>query len=224
MAALERVCGRSIKEAVTRHLFIDQAYVLTTSSVAVYYPPTEAAALLPLRMDFNTAIRPVYMAGPQTNPVRGTIWLPPYVDATGKGYVTSVCTPVYSGERYVASAGCDLRTRPLGESLLDPSRAALLLLDERRTVVHATPPARRRYGISCLDDVYYLDTVREDVLAPSEYQLDRQSSPTAAALARVLPDDDRRFSFSLLGAPCPAEVRTLENGWRLVGLLPPELP
>lgn len=78
---------------------VEAIYFATPRDVVRYFPNIHLGAVLP--PDFKASER-VWFTGstPENNPAGDTWWTPPYVDATGRGLVTTAATPVLglSGE------------------------------------------------------------------------------------------------------------------------------
>ncbi len=53
-------------------------------------------------MDFVTYARP------EQNPERRVVWTPLYLDEAGKGYMVTLSTPVYAGDRYMGAISLDI--------------------------------------------------------------------------------------------------------------------
>jgi HAMP domain-containing protein len=60
----------------------------------------------------------VLEAGPAKNPARKSVFLSPYYDSVGNGWIVSVVAPVYKGSDFVATVGIDVRLDALVSAIL----------------------------------------------------------------------------------------------------------
>jgi GAF domain-containing protein/HAMP domain-containing protein len=103
--------------AFLEHLFVsaynntpnvEAIYFATPREVVRYYPNINLGAVLP--PDFAATGRIWYSGSTsENNPEKKPWWTPPYVDATGRGLVTTAAAPVYSNSgNLVGVVGLDL--------------------------------------------------------------------------------------------------------------------
>jgi GAF domain-containing protein/HAMP domain-containing protein len=134
-------------------------YLGTEEETTRYFPNVNLGAVLP--PDFRVTQRPWYTrAAPESNPDRGVIWSPVYVDATGKGLMVTAAAPVYTGEDdFVGVVGVDVtlkdisasveRTRLLGSGysfLLDSTGHAIALPEDGYRDILGRPPEPDEIG------------------------------------------------------------------------------
>jgi GAF domain-containing protein/HAMP domain-containing protein len=83
-------------------------YFATPRNVVRYYPNIGLGEVLP--PDFEASERPWYLASmPEENPAGIGVWSPVYVDATGRGFVTTASAPVLDEEgRLLGVLGIDI--------------------------------------------------------------------------------------------------------------------
>ena len=106
-------------------------YFATPSDVVRYYPNIDLGSALP--PDFQASQR-IWFTGsrPEENPKRSPWWTPTYVDATGRGLVTTIAAPVYSQkDEFVGVVGFDFELKGLkanieGTQLLENGYAFLI--------------------------------------------------------------------------------------------------
>ena len=87
---------------------IEAIYFATPNQVVRYYPNIELGSILPA--NFQVSER-VWFSGslPQENPGKTTWWTPVYIDATGRGAVTTAASPVYTNTGELAGVvGLDI--------------------------------------------------------------------------------------------------------------------
>jgi len=216
--ALESV-GPEIKKSVTENKFIDQAYVLTREHISIYYPFFNPVAYFEPKLDFYKAFKPFYEAGPKYNPTREAVWIKPYIDATGKGYIVSVTAPIYKKDTFEGSAGCDIRVMPIGEKFLSSERNLMIVTDET-LVVASTPRCNELLKFKGLGKYYYLQNITEDVSAPDRFKLSHSDTPSVKAMARRLLAESE-FTISLRNRNYTIIRERIDiPGWFLVEMIP----
>ncbi len=78
--------------------YVEAIYFATPRDVVRYYPNIDLGSVLP--PDFKATGRIWYTGSMQVdNPNHVSWWTPPYLDATGRGLVTTAAMPVYSGSQ-----------------------------------------------------------------------------------------------------------------------------
>lgn len=83
-------------------------YFATPRDVVRYYPNIDLGEVLP--PDFKASQRPWYLASmPESNPDGVGVWSPVYIDATGRGFVTTASAPVFDEQaRLIGVLGIDI--------------------------------------------------------------------------------------------------------------------
>lgn len=216
--ALERV-EPDIKKSVTQNEFIDQAYVLTREHISIYYPFFNGAAYFEPRLDFYKAFKPFYVPGPEYNPTREAVWIKPYIDATGKGYIVSVSAPIYKEDTFEGSAGCDIRVMPIGEKFL-PSKRNIMIVTDETLLVASTPKCNELLNFKGLGKYYYLQNITEDVYAPDRFKLSHSDILPVKKMARRLLTESE-FTISLHNHNYTVVRERIDiPGWFLVEMIP----
>ncbi|APG27583.1 hypothetical protein A7E78_06885 [Syntrophotalea acetylenivorans] len=208
-----------IKKSVTENEFIDQAYVLTREHISIYYPFFNPVAYFEPKLDFYKAFKPFYEPSPKYNPTRKAVWVKPYIDATGKGYIVSVSAPIYKNDSFEGTAGCDIRVKPIGEKLLSSERNMMIVTDET-LVVASTPRCNKLLNFKGLGKYYYLQNITEDVSAPDRFKLSHSGSPSVKTMARRLLAESE-FTISLHNRNYTVIRERIDiPGWFLVEIIP----
>lgn len=208
-----------IKKSVTENEFIDQAYVLTREHISIYYPFFNGAAYFEPKLDFYKAFKPFYEAGPKYNSPREAVWIKPYIDATGKGYIVSVSAPIYKEGVFEGSAGCDIRVMTIGEKFL-PSERNIMIVTDETLLVASTPRCNELLNFKGLGKYYYLQNITEDVYAPDRFKLSHSDTSFVKEMARRLLAESE-FTISLHNRNYTV-IRERINipGWFLVEMIP----
>lgn len=103
-AYLETILAPTLKNNLTAKAI----YFGSQNDMLRYYPNIGLGGVLP--PDFRVTTRPWYTGSvPASDPSRGVVWTPAYVDATGLGLVTTAAMPVYdSSQALVGVVGFDV--------------------------------------------------------------------------------------------------------------------
>lgn len=216
MKRLEHLIPALMKETGA-HSDVAMAWFATPESLGVFYPPYDMVALVPPRLDVTREILP-YLRAVEGNPSNSPVWLEPYIDMTGKGYMVTVSVPLVSSDGAVLGvAGADVALEPLIKDVAGPSFNNRLLVSADSYVLAAGERAAKALGVESLGRVYYLRIIERDVPAPEKFRLDRSGDEKLAALGRrlktftgesTLPWGDKVLNLKAEKVP--------ETGWLLV--------
>ncbi|MDF1554755.1 MAG: hypothetical protein P1P84_16920 [Deferrisomatales bacterium] len=223
MRLLEHLDG-ALRQVVAASPLVAMAWVATGGSAAVFFPPFDLVAYVPGGIEVPRDILPYRAAAPASNPRRVPVWVEPYVDMCGKGYMVTVSAPAYRGPEMVAVAAADVAVAGVVGRFLPGNAAELrLLLTASGFLAGATETAGRALGIEALGRFNYLDQVQRDAPAPERFNLAQHPTAEVRELAtRVLggqssfplPVGERRYQVANAAVPVA--------GWHLVELR--ELP
>lgn len=158
-----------------------QAYYLSDDHFACFYPYLNAVAYFDPLTDFSATYKPYSNVMPENDPQRRPVWIRPYVDATGKGYVTSVSTPVYVQDHFRGAVGADVRLLDYLGAYLDPERR-MILLSSRSLPLAMTDPCARLLGVTGLSDPHYFSGGMVDEHAGEDKLLANSPSRVAREL------------------------------------------
>jgi len=182
--ALLETLEPKIAGLVSKGGLIAQAYLLSSDNFALFFPYLDSAAIFPPRADFGQTFAPFYEAGPGRNPKRREVWLKPYLDATGKGYMVTISSPIYIEDVFQGVAGGDIVARAIMETFLDPERTQMLLNKELIPLA-VTEKCAALLELQDFSKFRYLNGVAKDVYAPEKYGL-MQAGPAARRLGESL--------------------------------------
>ncbi len=215
IAAIESL-SPDIVSLVTADELFAQGYILANDDFGVFYPYLDSVAFFPPLIDFHETYAPFYEAAPERNPGRGEVWLRPYLDATGKGYMTSVSSPIFLRDgSFAGVAGGDVEAITLKTRFLDPERNQMLLT-RGFIPLAATDACVELLGLHDFTKFRYLEGVDKDAYASREYGL--EENPELRDLAgRLGPGvffewEFHGRTFQVYGAP------VAETGWLLAEL------
>lgn len=215
--ALLETLEPEIADMVKRKGLTAQAYLLSSDNFALFSPYLDSAAIFPPRVDFNEAYAPFYEAAPGHNPERKEVWLKPYLDATGKGFMTSVSSPVYARDVFQGVAGGDVVAADVKEAFLDPERAQAILTRELIPLA-MTDKFAAALGLHDLSKFSYLKGVDKDVYAPEAYALSQRGGDAAILGERLA--REKSFEWKTGGGTFDVYAATIpETGWLLIEMI-----
>jgi hypothetical protein len=209
--------AKQYKYNVDSNRFVVQSYILDKSHMALFYPYFDSAAMFEPGLNFYESFAPFFEVTPQNNPGKMTRWIRPYLDATGKGYVTTVSVPVYALGEFQANAGSDISINSLAERLLDPERIQMILTEEGIPIA-ATALCETILKMKTINKFYYLKEVVKDEYVSEELSLFKQS-PDLARMAEEL-----KASSSPLDLPVNNKTYTIyksnitETNWTIISM------
>lgn len=196
--------------------WIAMAWYGDAENIAVFDPPFDLLAFVPPRIDIPKDILPYRLAA-ETFPPGKSVWLDPYIDITGKGYMVTVSEPVQVGGKLAGVVGNDISVSSIAKDFASPEYADSLLVSQRNYVVAAGKEAANLLNLSALGDFYYLKQVEKDTPAPETFLLENQRETGLAQLASGLTGGAADIGFSARGKSFLAHVTPLpETGWHLI--------
>jgi len=214
--ALVESLGPDIAAIVNGGGLVCQCYILSSDHFGVFYPYLDSAAIFPPKANFYQTYAPFFEAAPDRNPGGGELWIRPYLDATGKGYMISISSPIHGpGGRYAGAAGGDIEAAALKSRFLDPERLQLLVTSFGIPLA-ATDGAIALLGLHDFSKFRYLEGVEKDAYASRELGLkDRDDLRDLAERLRPGAFFDWDFggrTYRVYAAP------VAETGWLLAEL------
>ena len=90
-------------------------------------------------------------ATPESDPLRGPVWTPVYVDAAGKGRMVTVSDPIYSGDDFMGVVSIDLTTNTLSSLL--KGKYASYLIDSSNSVIATGQKLQNNNEVKKLDEL-----------------------------------------------------------------------
>ncbi|MCD4675949.1 MAG: hypothetical protein K8S18_08135, partial [Desulfobacula sp.] len=97
-----------LQKIYDRSDFVDNVYLTTYDSIVMGYPYADMPAYLKPGLDLTVAWVTYRAAAEKANPEHKTLWVNPYIDAIGRGYMTSIITPIYHNGFLEGTLGIDV--------------------------------------------------------------------------------------------------------------------
>lgn len=180
------------------HPWISMDWFATPESLGVFYPPWDMAAFVPPRLDVTIDILP-YRRAVEGNPGRAPVWVEPYVDITGKGYMVTVSAPVGASGVLLGVVGHDVALEPLARLFRGEGYENRLLLTRELYVVAGGEEALRPLGLRALGEYYYLRRRDRDIEAPGRFRLTAHENERIRAAAARIAGGEREIEIPLDG-------------------------
>ena len=111
------------------------SYYISANEFEIIYPWVSSREFHFTTKNFND---PCYsMATPENNPDRGQYWTEVYVDAYGKGLMTTCGIPIYEGDDFLGMIGLDLTVDFLNEEIgkFDLRNGRFFIINDKKQVV-----------------------------------------------------------------------------------------
>ncbi|NNF98233.1 MAG: hypothetical protein HKM93_02555 [Desulfobacteraceae bacterium] len=216
--ALENLCTDMDRIYHENNIF-SAVYLNTKSSVVVAFPYASTNTYLKPELDTRQAWVTYWAADADHNPDRKTLWVGPYLDALGYGYMVSIITPVYRGDRMEAAIGFDITCESLRDLFLADTRRNLMLINEKGYLTAANAGCSKLIGIEGPGSHDYLEKASENRPAPEKFNLHINSNRIIRELAAKVAATTAPFDLVLGGRPYKVIHAGIEDaGWYLVEL------
>ncbi len=174
------------KKAVNNCSFVVQSYFLTSFSAVSCYPFFDTITFLTPKMDFTKDFQTYYEADQQHNPAHKVVWVKPYLDVSGNGFMISVIAPVYKNDTLIGTVASDLPISKLSDEFLKPSDKILLVVTDSTLVVAANKQAVDFLQIEGLEKFFYTERAAKDVSAPQNFKLTENKSQQIKDLGQLI--------------------------------------
>jgi len=125
--SLESLCP-SMQRVKDSSKIITNLYLTTFDAIIVNIPYADIHAYLTPKFDFSKSWVTYWKSDAQRNPEKKTIWVVPYKDALGRGYMTSVITPIYQNDFLEGTLGIDITVNAINEMFVASSKKNLMVI------------------------------------------------------------------------------------------------
>lgn len=194
---LEHLCPE-LKSAFHRLRLIDSLVLTTYDSIAMAYPYADMIAYMRPGLDLTKIWITCRTAGSKQNPDRKTLWVDPYIDALGRGYVISVVTPVYLNDFLEAFLRADISADAVSETFLSPSPKNLMIVTRTSVPVAVNKGAQAIINLRGLEKYHYFHQQPENRSADPFLRMDQSGSESVRAIGAWIsgPADEAQFVIS----------------------------
>ena len=216
--ALENICP-PLKKSCSENRLLAAVYFTTHDSIIISYPFGDANSYLTPGLNATKAWVTYWKADETHNPGRKTLWVEPYLDAMGRGYMVSVITPVYSGDRLEGTLGIDVTCDAMRDRFFSGEDRNLMLITDRGLLVAMSKPCSKLLNLSGPGNYDYLDKAAENRPISAEFDLSKNRSAAIRLLAEKLISVSEVFVIKIGGAEYRvAKIALTPVNWYLVDL------
>lgn len=212
----EHLCPE-FQQIYDRNNFIDNIYLTTYDSIVMGYPYADIHAYMKPGLDLTKVWVTYRSASREMNPQKKTLWVEPYIDAVGRGYMTSIITPVYSGAFLEATLGIDITVDLISDTFISLSGKNLMIVTDSTIPVAMNKNSLKILRIKGLEKYNYLKKEAENKAISTSLRMTKSDSEDIRAIAEwilspekeiVLKVSNQKYSFIKQDIP--------EVGWFLV--------
>jgi hypothetical protein len=210
-----------LKSIYNNSNFIDNVYLTTYDSIVMGYPYADMHVYLKHGLDLTKAWVTYRAAAEQVNPERKTLWVKPYIDAIGRGYMTSIITPVYHNDFLEGTLGIDITVDLISDKFISLSKKNLMIVTHRTIPVAINKNSSKILNIKGLEKYNYLKKEAENKSIPLSLMMINSTMADIRSIAKwikspqkeiTLPVNGRQFIFYKEKIP--------EIGWFLIEIKP----
>jgi hypothetical protein len=195
---LEHLCP-DLKTMCHQNDFIATVYVTTFDSIVMGYPYADIHAYMEHGLDLTKAWVTYRAAAGAENPDRKTLWVPPYIDAVGRGYMTSVITPVYSGGVLEGTLGIDITIDKIVQRFGALSERNRMVVTSETLPVSVNKNSFGILGIKGLEKFNYLRKAPENKTIAASLMMSESPRKEIQKIAKWIQSDTAETVLSVSG-------------------------
>ena len=217
--SLESLCP-SMQRVKESSNLITNLYLTTFDSIIVNVPYADIHAYLTPKFDFSKSWVTYWEADARRNPEKKTIWVVPYKDALGRGYMTSVITPIYHNNFLEGTLGIDITVNAINEMFIASSKKNLMIITPQTIPLIVNESSATILTIKDLKNYNYLQRASENKVIPQSMMMIQNKSEKIRHIARWIQSDKKRITLSIDGTKYTLfKEKIPEVGWNLIELV-----
>lgn len=220
IAKTARING-SLQRIVDVNPLVVQAYFNTHDSLNRIWPFFDVLGQYAAKMDIPS-FNFYYEADATHNPERKAVWIDPYLDPAGQGWMVSSIAPVYNKDFLEGVVGLDITLDAIIKQILVlplPWQGFAVLINKDGMLLAVPKPAEVSFGLQELTSHDYAAAIKQETFKPDNFNIFRR--PDMQHLAKAITDSDNDVAVVNLQEPYLVASRTLPStGWRLVLMAP----
>jgi hypothetical protein len=212
----EHLCP-DLKRIYHQSDYIDNIYLTTYDSIVMGYPYADIQAYMKPGLDLTKVWVTYWAAAEKANPEYRTLWVEPYVDAIGRGYMTSIIAPVYQGSFLEGTLGIDITVDLISDKFISLSPKNLMIVTVSTIPVAMNQNSLKILAIKGLEKYHYLNKEAENKSISSSFKMSENPLPEIRAIADWIAGPEEKTTLLVAGEtylfirkPIP------EMGWFLV--------
>ena len=215
----EHLCPE-LKNIYNRSNFVDNIYLTTYDSIIISYPYADMHAYLESGLDLTKIWVTYWAAAEKKNPERKTLWVNPYIDAIGRGYMTSIITPFYKNDFLEGTLGIDITVDLISDKFISLSKKNLMIVTGRTIPVAINKNSSKILRITGLEKYNYLKKEAENRSISTSLMMKKSSSKDIRSIAQWILGSEKKTTLKIFGKNYILLKEDLpEIGWFLIELI-----
>ena len=199
--------------------FVDNIYLTTYDSIVMGYPYADMHVYLKPGLDLTRVWVTYRAAAEQANPKRKTLWVNPYIDAIGRGYMTSIITPIYQGDFLEGALGIDITVDLISDKFIALSKKNLMIVTRRTIPVAMNKNSLKILKIKGLEKYNYLKKEAENKSISLSLMMTKSDSKDIRSIAAWILSPENEITLKVSGEEYIFFKEDIpEIGWFLVEL------
>jgi len=208
-----------LQKIYTRSDFVDYVYLTTYDSIVMGYPYADMHVYLKTGLDLTKVWVTYWAAAEKANPERKTLWVNPYIDAIGRGYMTSIITPVYQNDFLEVTLGIDITVDLISDKFISLSKKNLMIVTRRTIPVAMNKNSLKILKIKGLERYNYLKKEAENRSISSSLMMTKSDSKDIRSIADWILSPEKEITLKVSGEQYIFLKEYIpEIGWFLVEL------
>jgi len=214
--ALEHLCP-DFQKTYDRSDFADAVYLTTYDSIIMAYPYADMHAYLKPGLDLTKIWVTYWAAAEQANPEKRTLWVNPYIDAIGRGYTTSIITPIYKNDFLEGTLGIDITVDLISNRFISLLNKNLMIVTRKTIPVAINKNGLQILKIKGLERYYYLNKEAENKSISSSLMMSKSNSKEIRSIAKWILSPENEITLEISGKKFIFLKEDIpEIGWFLV--------
>ena len=163
------------------------------------YPYADMHAYLKPGLDLTKVWVTYWAAAEKANPGRKTLWVRPYIDAIGRGYMTSVITPVYVNDFLEGTLGIDITVDLISDKFISLSPKNMMIVTSRTIPVAINKNCYQILKIKGLEKYNYLKKEPENKSISTRLMMSRSRSKDIRTIAQWILSPQKESTLAVFG-------------------------
>lgn len=182
--------------------FIDTVYLTTYDSIVMGFPYADIDAYMKPGLDLTQVWVTYSAAAQKANKNRRTLWVEPYVDAVGRGYMTSVITPVYKNDFLEATLGIDITADLISDKFIALSDKNLMIVTDKTIPVAVNKNSFSHLRMRGLENYNYLKKEAENKLISDSLKMINHPNYDVRNIAKWILSPEKDAVLPISGRSC----------------------
>lgn len=213
---LEHLCP-FLQSAYDRNDFIDNIYLTTFDSIVIGFPYADIDAYMKPGLDLTKAWVTYWAAAKEANPEGTTLWVEPYIDAVGRGYMTSVITPIYRAGFLEGTLGIDITADLISDKFIALSDKNLMIVTDTTIPVSVNKNSYTLLKTKGLENYNYLKKEAENKAICDSLKMTNNPNFDIRTIGQWIQAPEKEATVKISGQPfCFLKEKIPEINWYLV--------